>query len=155
MLATLLPDSDFVWRLFRKGDTDSTHRDLLHYPLLFTPVVFAVGLTIGMEVALVLALGSLLHFIHDSFGVGFGVKWLHPFKKNSYMFLYRASTPSNKDMPKKLIYSWTDDERRIAIKKYGYPGWIRHIYFRIHPFGLLEYAVFALGVYVAIASYVA
>ncbi len=132
VVSTLLPDLDFIWTYITKNKTDTRHRDLLHYPLIFTPIVFALGLLVSQEVAIVLALGSLAHFIHDSFGIGFGLKWLFPFRKNSYLFFFQTSTPKNIDMPKpkKWVYSWTDTQRNKMIEKYGYKDWIRHIYFR-------------------------
>lgn len=153
VLASLLPDVDYIWRLlFGDRSPDTSHRDMLHYPLLFTPVVGIIGLLFSNEVGLTLVAGSLAHFIHDSFGVGFGVKWLYPFNKKSYMFLFQASTPANKDMPKQLVYVWDDDQRAHMIKKYGYKHWIRYVYFRPHPFGIFEYAVLVLGIILAISD---
>lgn len=148
--ATLLPDLDYIWNLLTRRKLDSSHRDLFHLPLIFIPTIFVLGLLFNSAIAITLTVGATLHFVHDSFGVGFGIKWLFPFKKNSYLFLFQASTPNNKDMPKQLVYSWNDKERDEMIKKYGYKDWIRHIYFRFHLFGLFEYSILLLGVYVAI-----
>jgi hypothetical protein len=149
--ACLLPDIDYVLSFIKnRKQPDTRHRDLLHYPLLLLPMLSAVML-VDNNVGLILVLGSFLHFVHDSFGVGFGLKWLYPFKKNSYLFFFQASTPNNRDMPKKFLYSWNDEERDVAIKKYGYADWIKHVYFRFHRFGFFEYAIFLVGLVAAVA----
>ncbi len=151
--ATLLPDLDYIWAWLRKRRLpDSSHRDLLHYPLLFTPAVGVLGLIFSPELGLLFALGALAHFLHDSVGIGFGLKWLYPFKKNSYLFLFQAKTPNNKSMPKKRFYSWNDAERDKMIRKYRHPDWVRHIYLRPHPFGIFEYAVLLIGIVVAVVA---
>lgn len=152
--AALLPDLDYVWRMIKpNGKLDSTHRDILHYPLLLSPSAALIGYIISPGVALLFLVGTLLHFIHDSIGVGFGVKWLYPFNKNSYMFFFQASTPRNKNMPKRVIYSWDDDQRAEMIETYGYDKWIRHLYFRLHPYGLFEYGVLLTGILVAYSNW--
>lgn len=149
--ASLLPDLDFIWQYVRtKALPDTSHRDGLHYPLLMVPIVGVIGWLIRPEIGIIFALGTLLHFVHDSIGVGFGVKWLFPFKKNSYLFFYHTGLPTNTDMPRKALHSWNDRERSEMHKKYADPHWIKHIYFQPHPFGIFEYLVFVLGVLVAI-----
>lgn len=151
LFACLLPDLDYLYKLLvTKRMPHSDHRDGLHFPLLFIPIIGIFGYLIDPYIGLVLAMGALIHFIHDSIGVGWGVKWLYPFDNKSHMFLYRAGLPTNKYMPKKMLYSWTDLERKIAMEKYGDPKWISNIYFKPHIFGLLEYSVFFTGLLFAL-----
>ena len=150
VISALLPDLDYVWKAIQtKRLPHSEHRDGLHYPLIVVPVVGLLGFLINPAVGLVLALGTLSHFIHDSVGIGFGIKWLVPFKKNSYLFLFQIKTPANKDMPKQRMYSWNDAERAEMIRKYAYDDWIRFVYLQFNPFGTFEYSVLALGMIVA------
>ncbi len=80
-LACLAPDLDYIWKIIQtKKLPHSEHRDGLHYPLIVVPFVGLLGILIHSYVGLILALGTLSHFIHDSVGIGFGVKWLFPFK---------------------------------------------------------------------------
>jgi hypothetical protein len=152
ILAALLPDLDYIWSVLRTKRLPHTeHRDGLHYPLIFVPAAGLVGCLFDPWVGLVFALGSLCHFIHDSIGIGFGVKWLYPFRNNSYLFFFQIKTPANKNMPKQRLYSWNDKQRAEMIKKYVYPDWIKYVYFRPNPFGLFEYAVLLLGICVAVA----
>lgn len=154
VISCLLPDLDYVWStIVNNKAPDSDHRDGLHYPLLFIPVVGAIGFIINPYIGVTLVLGSLAHFMHDSVGVGWGIKWLYPFKSNSFMFLYRAGLPTNKNQPKQLTYSWSDEERTIAKAKYGDDGWIRHIYLEPHVFGVIEYTVLIIGVLIAIINW--
>lgn len=103
--STLLPDLDFVWVLLHtKKAPTSSHRDGLHYPLLFVPAVGIIGWLIHPHLGTILMTGALLHFLHDSIGVGFGIKWFFPFRKNSYMFFYKAGLPTNAHMPRKILY---------------------------------------------------
>jgi hypothetical protein len=151
VLASLLPDLDFLAQYIKtKALPRTSHRDGLHYPILFIPVVGVLGWLVQPEIGLVFALGALFHFIHDSIGVGFGVKWLFPFKKNSYLFFYQAGLPTNKELPRKLIHSWNDSERQQASEKYGDPHWVRQIYFQVHSFGIFEYSVLVIGIAAAI-----
>lgn len=153
VMSTLLPDLDYVWGLIKtKRLPHSEHRDGLHYPLIFVPLVGLLGCLIDPCIGGVFALGSLLHFIHDSVGVGFGVKWLYPFKKNSYLFLFQIKTPTNKDMPKKRVYSWNDKERAEMIRRYAYSRWIRHVYLRPNLFGIFEYSVLGIGILVSVVA---
>lgn len=151
--ATLLPDLDYVCRALQtKRLPNSEHRDGMHYPLIMIPTVGLLGWFIDPYIGLVLALGTFSHFLHDSIGIGFGIKWLYPFKKNSYLFLFQIDTPTNKEMPKQRLYSWNDSERAEMIRKYAYPDWIRFVYFKFNPFGMFEYSVLLVGVIIAVIN---
>jgi hypothetical protein len=123
----------------------------LHYPLLFIPIVGLAGALINPYIGLIFALGALAHFIHDSIGIGWGVKWLFPFNNISYEFLYRAKLSAERDMPRKAFYHWTDEERTKSMTKYADPHWIQQIYFRPNLYGVIEYVVLILGVIVSLA----
>jgi len=151
VVATLLPDLDYIWKaLVTKRLPHSEHRDGLHYPLLFIPTVGLLGSIISPAMGLIFAFGGVLHFLHDSVGIGFGVKWLYPFRNRSYLFLFQIKTPTNGGMPKRRFYSWSDAERDDMIRKYAYRHWIQYVYLRPNPFGLFEYSVLLIGVAVAV-----
>jgi hypothetical protein len=151
VIACLLPDLDFVWPVITgKYSYKKPHRDGLHYPLIFIPVVGLAGLLIDPSIGIIFALGAFLHFIHDSIGIGWGVKWFFPFSKTSYSFLYRPKLAASRDMPQKLFYHWTDKERAESLAKYADPHWIKQIYFRPNIYGAIEYAVLIVGIVVSI-----
>jgi hypothetical protein len=146
-VACLLPDLDFVWPVLRgKYSYKKVHRDGLHYPLIFIPGVGLAGALLNPYVGLTFALGAFIHFAHDSQGIGWGVKWLFPFRNISYAFLYRAKLSADKGMPQKPYYHWTDEERAASMAKYADPHWITQIYFRPNLYGAIEYTVLAIGI---------
>jgi hypothetical protein len=146
VVACLLPDLDFVWPVVtRKYSYKKAHRDGLHYPLLFIPTVGLVGALINPYIGAIFALGALVHFIHDTLGIGWGVKLLFPFNNVSYAFLHRAKSSTKEGMPQKMFYHWTDEERAQSMAKYAEPHWMQQIYFRPNLYGATEYIVLIIG----------
>lgn len=143
----LLPDIDFVKLFFRKekreGNKDYEHRDFLHYPVPYliigTLVVWFFG---DMLWASIFFFATLLHFIHDSIGIGWGVKWLYPFSNKSFAFFYHYESARN-NFPRKLVYSWTPKEVR-ELSRFGDKNWIKNIYFSFHPYSLAEHFITAV-----------
>ena len=129
----LLPDLDVVFRWLRHkelwmhaGNTED-HRDGLHYPLAYimagTALVFGF---FGHLWAILFGTISLLHFVHDSFGVGWGVKWLWPFNNKNYkLFNEKDGSPS-----RRLIVSWTPEELKNIVVEHGDPDWIKNLFLR-------------------------
>lgn len=81
--AALAPDLDFVVYLIRnRGRVDRyahEHRDLFHRPLL---VSVGGGIALSMiepAYGVLWFLGTLWHFIHDTFDGGWGIRWADPF----------------------------------------------------------------------------
>ncbi len=145
--AVLLPDLDYLYAWAKtKKSPSSTHRDGLHYPLIVVPLTGVLGWLLDPAIGITLALGTLAHFMHDSVGIGFGVKWLYPLVNKSYLFLFQIKTPTNKDIPNRLFYAWDDTERAEMIRKYRYDDWIRFVYFQPNPWGIFEYTVLLTGI---------
>ena len=85
MIVSVSPDSDIPLSKLLVSDDPrhiSNHRDVLHKPLAIIPI-FAVLYYFSAFWAYLIGLCLLAHFIHDSTGSGYGVKWLLPFSKNS------------------------------------------------------------------------
>lgn len=141
----LAPDLDFLVLYFKKHEIAMyrghtlDHRDLLHHPLLYIPVgTLLVWLVIGdtwiMELFI---LASLAHFIHDSIGIGWGVRWLSPFTMRNYKFFSESDgTPSLR-----FITSWTPRERAVVVSEKGDPNWIWNFYVRPFARGKLTFFV--------------
>jgi membrane-bound metal-dependent hydrolase YbcI (DUF457 family) len=138
---TLLPDIDFLISpgksIGRKGHE---HRSILHYPLLFIPIGTIILFFFNYELAILFAVTTLLHFMHDSIGIGWGIPWLYPFSRNHYAFLYQY------DSPQKFIYIWTPREVEKNANDHGDPDWIKNIYFKLHPYAIIEFLIFILAV---------
>jgi membrane-bound metal-dependent hydrolase YbcI (DUF457 family) len=141
ILFTLLPDLDFLVA-FKKnlGAKSHEHRDVLHYPLLFVPIGTALMFLVDYRLSILFAFASFLHFLHDSIGVGWGIQWLYPFSRNHYAFLYQY------DSPQKFIYIWTPEEVVQLSSQFGDPHWIKNIYFKLHPYAIIEFAAFAFSI---------
>lgn len=122
----LLPDLDCVTELFNRGKVAAhaanprDHRDGLHYPI---PLILLTGIMVYFvagEVYATIAMSSLtLHFLHDSVGTGWGVKWLWPFSLKNYKFFCEKDN-RNSFNP---VVSWTPSELSEAIIRYGDPFW--------------------------------
>lgn len=126
VLLALLPDIDFLAYSFilRRG-ADHRHRDLIHYPLLYLPIgTVILWLWAGAFWASLFLALSLAHFIHDSIGIGWGVKWLFPFSRDSFVFLYR---PPEKDR-RRWVYAFQADELPAMVEKHGDPHWLKNLY---------------------------
>jgi hypothetical protein len=100
MIVSVSPDLDIpLSKLFisSKPEHISNHRDMLHIPLAIIPI-FAVLYYFSAFWAYLVGLCLLAHFIHDSLGSGYGVKWLQPLSQNSYKFC-----------PEHIICWWTPE----------------------------------------------
>lgn len=146
VLITVLPDSDFLFHfLKRKGDKDRIddykHRDLIHYPLAYLSLgTLIFYFLFGKEWALLFFLGSFLHFIHDSVGIGWGIKWLWPFSTQNYAFLYLYSRRLKGGL-KKLVFSFSKSDLSYYVKEHGDDDWVKNIYYKWHPIAVIEFSV--------------
>ena len=150
---SLLPDFDFLLAVFlqnaNKHNEIGRHRELSHFPILYGVLGFFVFLFWGKTFGTLFAFCILLHFLHDSVGIGWGVKWLWPFSDRAYKFF---STQTGERAFQ--VASWNKVELDEVERKYGDPNWIRNFYFRPTLISVSEFFVFLLGlVFVAIFWY--
>ncbi len=138
----LLPDTDFIVAWMRSRNVHAinhTHRDVTHYPLLYIPVgSLAVALLGGLPTAMLFAALSLLHFIHDSIGIGWGIQWAYPFSKK----FYKAFSEKDGRFSWRLLVAWTPSEQAEVERQAGDPSWLRNIYLRFHPIAIIELLFF-------------
>jgi hypothetical protein len=147
---SLLMDFDFIFH-YAKGGTKHTaykHRDLFHYPLLYIPSGTLILFFLNRELATLFALCSLLHFIHDSIGVGWGIQWFYPFNTNHYNFIYRYTSPLKEKLPIKLVRVWRHDEIDSLAERYGDPDWIKNVYINLHWYAVVEFTVFLVSLFI-------
>lgn len=141
----LLPDADFLFSVMRRRNT-LHHRDGLHYPLLYIPIGAALLSFFGPPWAMLFALASLGHFIHDSIGIGWGVQWLFPFVTDHYSFFYIYKPRWRTErLPRRWRYIWKHDEIDALDARYGDPDWIRNICFKRHPYATAEFIIFLIA----------
>lgn len=147
IISTLLVDLNlFVFtKKYKLDKFHHNHRELLHYPLIFIPVGFAlVFIIFNFPLAILFTILSFLHFIHDSIGIGWGIQWLYPFSKKFYKFF----SDETNELSTRFMISWTPEEQEMAAKKYGRDNWIKYYYFRPTPISVVEYSVFIISIIV-------
>ncbi|MBI2454367.1 MAG: metal-dependent hydrolase [Parcubacteria group bacterium] len=141
---SVLMDLDFFIYVLKNGSAHKIHRhrDIFHYPLIYIPLGTSFIWLYDFHWAILFATCSLWHFIHDSVGIGWGVRWLYPFGKDYYTFLYRYQPPDRPSFPLKLFHKWKHNEIDELAEQYGDPNWFRNIYLKLHPYAVFEFLVF-------------
>lgn len=147
----LLPDLDFLIQWIRKsklGEVNYSHRELLHYPIFFVLAGFTISFLFDVRYGALFIALTLLHFLHDSIGIGWGVIWLYPFSQRSYKFF----SEKNGRFSTNFLVSWTPEELQRVEAQHGDKDWLRNIYLRPHPIALVELLAFviALGILVVV-----
>lgn len=147
-LLALAPDLDFVLHLIRHGSSRdaSHHREALHLPLIYVPAGILLFLPFGIMWSCLFLFASLVHFVHDSIGIGWGVPWLYPFTDDAYSFLYHLENTIDKPtLPHRWRYVWRRRDIDKLARRYGDPDWLVNIYLKPHPYALVEYATLVTG----------
>jgi len=140
----LLPDLDFIFN-FNKiiGDINAhKHRNLVHYPLLYIPLGMVIISFFSTAWSILFGLCSLIHFIHDSIGIGWGIQWLYPFSRKHFAFLYLYRPKNKEKMPNKIIYTWKHEDIDALAEKYGDEEWFKNIYLKWHGYAIIELSIF-------------
>jgi len=142
----LLPDIDFFVELIRHGSVGGKvireHRELTHFPIIYIPIAIFVFAIFGAMWTLFFILALFAHFLHDSIGLGWGIKWFWPFSRKAYKFF---SEENGKFSFHRLIVSWNSEELTKVVAGYGDPNWIRNIYFRLTPVAVIEFSFFIIS----------
>lgn len=128
VLFALLPDLDFLIQAARRrsfAHVDHTHRDTLHHPIPYLVLGSAlVWLLMPQYLALFIAT-SLVHFLHDSIGVGYGIPWLSPFSQRyGKLFCNHRG-----DFSWTSCVWWKRSERDVVIAQRHDPDWVRNHYY--------------------------
>lgn len=141
VLFVLLPDLDLLiyyflrWtRLFGLYKKLRDHRELFHYPLIYILVGILILYIVSPSLIPLFIAASLAQFMHDSFGIGWGIPWLYPFSKRYFKFLYQYDLHRAK-RPQKIVWAWTKQEQNKLNDKYGDKEWHKH------TFQITEYAM--------------
>jgi len=145
IIFALLPDIDFFIELIKHdsvgGKVIREHRELTHFPIIYIPVAILVYPIFGAMWVALFSLAILAHFLHDSVGIGWGIKWFWPLSKKAYKFF------SEKDgkFSRRLVVSWRPEELTKVAADYGDPNWIRNIYLQFTPIAIIEFSFFAIS----------
>jgi len=126
IISSLWLDLDAL-SLLKKGAGKWTHehRNLFHFPLVVLPVAFIACYVLSNGYyATVVLLATFFHLVHDSIGIGWGVKWLYPFSHKNYKFF------GLKFKERRIVSSWTKEEQRRDATLNGDDNWLRNLYLR-------------------------
>lgn len=148
ILLALLPDIDIVFYLVKKGfkSLDHRHRNIFHYPIIHFLIGIFITLFIDFKFSLLFLLNTFGHFLHDSVGIGWGVKWLWPFSRKLYKFSF-ANLHAGKKPKIRFLYEFSDEELDNVNFKYGDPDWIKNIYLRPSMISITEFIFFLISVF--------
>ena len=146
IFSALSPDFDFLFHLSKGGKFHNSHRhrELLHNPLVFIPTGSFIAYLIQPSLSGLFAAGAFSHMVHDSIGIGWGVRWLWPFTDYNYALGYRVRTGNHAKLPRQRFFIWPNKDIDRLSKEFGDQDWFRNTYLKWHP-----YAVFELGVFLA------
>ncbi|MEK7078361.1 MAG: metal-dependent hydrolase [Patescibacteria group bacterium] len=150
ILFSLLPDLDVFVELAKRGkvggQVQGHHRELTHFPLTYLPVFILVYFIFGKIWLGLFGWCVFLHFLHDSVGMGWGIKWWWPFSNKAYKFF------SEKDgsFSNNFMVSWRPQELKETIARHGDDHWLKNFYFKLHPIAVFEFSVFVLAVIVLV-----
>ena len=126
----LLPDIDavieYAWRGAVSGKSQTIHREWFHYPLSYVPIALAIGWFAGAVWGALFASAIVLHFIHDSVGIGWGIKWLMPFSSISFKFFSKDKQTGKF----RVVQRWQPQELKQVVADHGDPNWLQNHYFR-------------------------
>lgn len=99
LLFSVAPDVDFlIYHSFNPIDRMShRHRRILHYPLIYVPVgtVLVTLFSFDYVYGIIFAVTSLIHFIHDSYSIGYGVQWNYPMSKSHFFLGKKTDSAQN------------------------------------------------------------
>ena len=147
IIFSLLPDLDFVlYKVFDiHPEKGYKHRDLFHYPLLYSLVGFvAIYIFFNRWYPWLFLVISFLHFVHDSIAYGRGIKWLWPFSKDGYAFFYFYSRVNKKGLWQP-VFIFNEEAIKKFDEKHGDEDWIKNIYLKFHPIAAIETLVFIIS----------
>lgn len=165
ILFAVLPDMDAWPQLIIRGTVSAAsannlkdHRELLHYPALFLLCGIAFVLVYPFFGWMFL-LGTMLHFLNDLYGTGWGIPILWPLLTRRYKLLGRRVNRLKQTLVEdgdwerlpederrlRLIVSWKKDELAKYISLWGMDEWITPYYLRLNWVSGTEYTVFIIA----------
>lgn len=127
-IIAVAPDLDIpLYKLIisAKPERITEHRDLLHKPLFIIPIFAILYASVSPFWAYLATLCLLAHFIHDSTGSGYGVKWFLPFSQNTY-----------KLCENRIICKWTPKETAKNPWSPTLDWWLEEYYLKLTTEGM-------------------
>ena len=152
IISALLPDIDMLWfpiaKKFKRQNILGNHRSFTHYPILYIPISLFIYLFIDEYLGIIFTLLIFYHFVHDTFFIGWGVKWFWPFSLRSF----KIFPDQNGKVTKKFMLSWLPAEDKKIKEWAGSSDWIKSFYMTINIVSVIEYSVFIFSVIYLVAN---
>ena len=144
-LFVYIPDSDVLWpaisRYVYKKERIN-HRTWLHYPVLHIGVALVISF-VSLPIGVLYGVTTFLHFVHDTFFLGWGVVWLWPIKKTRY----KCFPDRDGKITSVPLTTWEEKDEESLMKQYHNPDWIRDFYLRPGIVAYIEYTAFFLALF--------
>lgn len=153
----LLPDIDFWLEYIKRGTVGGKvidlHRILFHAPLTYIPIALFIGTYFGSAWMYLFILGFLGHFIHDSMGMGYGVRWLWPLDTNWYKLFSSKDGEIHYDLDH-LLVSWSNREMKKLVHERGNDHWMEEdlAYMRRHWLTIAWKFILTLGIVILLVA---
>lgn len=163
----MLPDLDAIPELMHRGkisfyvDQPKYHRDGLHYPIVFLIAGVALIFFVPFWGWLFLT-ATMLHFVNDLYGTGFGIQLFWPFSNRYFKFFTRRAgwlrymlreygiwdQLSMSERKVRFYVSIKKDDMPGYMKQWGLDQWIEPYYLRLNWVSGVEYSLFVLALLV-------
>ena len=149
ILLAMCPDLDAIPELYRRGRIAASksflhdHRETLHRPLIFILLGTCI-IYFQPYWGVLFLVATMLHFVNDMYGTGWGVPLFSPFNKDRYKFFTDGDNKSSLH-PKNMIRVFKQQSLTQSIKEHGDDDWILHNYVTPNTVTLVEYALFGIA----------
>lgn len=138
----ILPDMDFLLtKIPAIRKIIGEHRSATHYPAVHVVLGCMVFLMFGKIIATLYFVCVFYHLVHDTFFLGWGIKWLWPFSHLTLSIFHDHNHRISLN-----ILMWTPAQESEIKKQYANPDWMRDFYFRPSIIAFMEYSVFLWGI---------
>lgn len=165
IILAMSPDLDAIPELIKRGKVASSaenvrdHREALHFPILFI-IVGVIVISFSPFWGWLFLIATMLHFLNDLYGTGWGIPLLWPFTNRRFKLLGRRANllksilkekgfwepETNEEKKLRFLVSWSHKELGSYIIKYGIEDWIERYYLKLNWISAIEYSLFILAI---------
>lgn len=173
IVLAMSPDLDALPELFKRGLVAASqgnphdHREALHFPVIFI-MVGVLLIIVAPFWGWLFLFATILHFVNDLYGTGWGVPLFWPLSKRRFKFFSSRANLQKCDLVEKglwsglseeerrlrFVVSWSAEELGEYITRYGIEDWIEKYYLRLNWVSLTEYVMFAIAMVLLISEFV-
>ncbi|MEY2641296.1 MAG: hypothetical protein RL150_689 [Candidatus Parcubacteria bacterium] len=161
----MCPDLDALPELIKRHKLAASaayahdHRSGFHFPLLFL-IVGAVAVYVAPFFGTLFLIATMLHFVNDLYGTGWGIPVLWPLRNTRYKLLARRANRMKSMLAHdgdwnvlpdaerrlRLVASWEEAELPLYLRRWGIEDWVDHYYLKLNWISVTEYTLFVVAV---------